>query len=80
VRFLRLFAVAMNTSTMHEQKRPQATSWKSSNGKASATFTNNEKTFSMAFDQRAEPGFAEFVAAQLDDLYSSFLSQAKARD
>jgi hypothetical protein len=81
VRFLRLFAAAMNTTTQDqrslEQKRLEPTSWKSQNGKAMATIVNTEKTFSLAFDQRSEPGFAEFVTSRLDELYSSFLSQAK---
>jgi ParB family transcriptional regulator, chromosome partitioning protein len=75
-RFLRILAGV----TPRRKSRPKISSWKSSTGRASATVTRTDKAISLAFDRSTEPEFAEFVAARLDELYSTFLSQAKTGD
>jgi ParB family transcriptional regulator, chromosome partitioning protein len=75
-RFLRILA----SVTPRRKGRPKVSSWKSSTGRASATVTRTDKSLSVAFDRSTEPEFAEFVASRLDELYSTFLSQAKAGD
>ncbi len=75
-RFLRILSAA----TAHVRSRPAITNWKSSSGRVSATLMQSGKAISLAFDQGTEPEFAEFVASQLDELYSTFLSRAKAGD
>ena len=73
-RFLRVFA-ATNLSA-----RNQATvaTWKSESGRVVATITRSNKAINLAFDSRKEPEFADFVTSQLDELYTAFLSRAKA--
>ncbi len=73
-RFLRVFA-ATNLST---RSQPTVAAWKSESGRAVATITRSNKAINLAFDSRNEPEFAEFVASQLDELYTAFLSRAKA--
>ena len=43
-----------------------------------ATITRSNKAINLAFDSRNEPEFADFVTSQLDELYTAFLSRAKA--
>ncbi|MBF9235696.1 plasmid partitioning protein RepB [Microvirga alba] len=57
-------------------ERPKATTWKSSGGHATAKIVRSGKLMTLAIDR--EPEFAEFVASQLDDLYSTFLSREKS--
>jgi ParB family chromosome partitioning protein len=75
-RFIRILSAA----TPKVRSQPVIVNWKSLSGKASAKLTKTGKAVSLAFDHRTEPKFAEFVASRLDDLYSSFLSQANAGD
>lgn len=73
-RFVRILAAA----TVVTRSRATVTTWKSSTGRASAALTRTGKAITVAFDPGGEPEFAEFVASQLDELYSTFLSRAKA--
>ncbi len=75
-RFLRVFA-ATNLSA---RSQPTVATWKSEFGRAVAAITRSNKAINLAFDCRNEPEFAEFVASQLDQLYTAFLSRAKALD
>ncbi len=74
-RFVRVFAAA----TAHRRSDSNVINWKSSTGRASAKVTRSDKALNLVFDLAIEPNFGEFVAAQLDDLYQTFLSQVKAR-
>jgi ParB family transcriptional regulator, chromosome partitioning protein len=75
-RFLRVFAAA----TAKQIKRPSVTTWRSSAGGATATLTRTSKATNLTFDQRTDPEFAEFVASQLDELHSRFLSRTLATE
>ncbi len=73
-RFLRVFA-ATNLSARNQ---PTVATWKSESGRVVATITRSNKAINLAFDSRNEPEFADFVTSQLDELYTAFLSRAKA--
>ena len=73
-RFLRVFAA----SDSRPKAPPASGAWKSSSGRAAAAITRSGKVINLAFDARGEPEFAEFVASRLDELYTAFLSRAKA--
>jgi len=74
IRFLRILSAASSNG----HSRPTVTNWKSASGRAVAIITKSNKAINFAFDPRTEPEFADFVASQLDDLYTAFLSRAKA--
>ncbi len=73
-RFVRILAAA----STHARAQSTITNWKSSTGRASAKVTRTGKAINLAFDSAAEPEFADFIASQLDHLYATFLSRAKA--
>lgn len=73
-RFVRVLAAVSSTQRI----KPKIMSWKSVTGRAAAKLTKNGGTMNVAFDISAEPEFGDFIAAQLDALYETFLSQAKA--
>lgn len=73
-RFVRVLAAATRT----ERAPAAVVAWKNPAGRACATVARNAKAISVAFARDAEPEFGEFVVARLDDLYSQFLSRAKA--
>ena len=75
-RFVRVLAAA----TKAERPSAAVIDWKNPAGRTCATVARNSKAISLAFAQDAEPEFGEFVVARLDDLYSQFLSRAKAND
>jgi ParB family chromosome partitioning protein len=75
-RFLRVFAAA----TARQTSRSSVTIWRSPVGGAAATLTRTSKTTNLAFDQSTDPKFAEFVASQLDELHSRFLSRTLATE
>ena len=75
-RFLRVFAAA----TAKQKSQPMLTTWRSSAGGAAATLVRTTKATSLAFDQRTDPEFVEFVASHLDELHSKFLSRAPATE
>lgn len=75
-RFVRVLAAATDTS----RTRTAVVGWKSSTGRATVKVTRSNKALSLSFGLDAEPDFAGFVASQLDDLYSKFLSLTKVGD
>ena len=66
-RFLRVLAAAAKKTAA-----TSVTRWKTPAGQVAATLTRSKKALNVAFDVGVAPGFAEFVASQLDDLYKSF--------
>jgi hypothetical protein len=73
-RFLRIFAATMSV----EQRGASVTNWKSVCGRAVATITRSRRGVRLEFDPRSDPTFADYVASQLDELYTAFQSLAKA--
>jgi ParB family transcriptional regulator, chromosome partitioning protein len=71
-RFLRVFAAA----TAKQKNRSTVTTWRSSIDGTAATLVRTAKATSLAFGDRTDPLFVEFVASQLDELHSKFLSRA----
>ena len=73
-RFLRVFAAA----TAKQKNRSTVTTWRSSIDGTAATLVRTAKATSLAFGERTDPQFVEFVASHLDELHSKFLSRATA--
>jgi ParB family transcriptional regulator, chromosome partitioning protein len=75
-RFLRVFAAA----TAKQRSQSNVTTWRSSIDGTAATLVRTAKATSLAFGQRTDPQFVEFVASHLDELHSKFLSRAAAAE
>ena len=71
-RFLRVFAATRSV----EQRGASVANWKSVCGRVVATITRSRRGLRLEFDPRSDPAFADFVASQLDDLYTAFQAGA----
>jgi ParB family chromosome partitioning protein len=74
----RLSAVS-DTATQHKpdvnralRARGQAQYWTPPGGTRTAKITANEQAFVLTLDQRAAPGFGDFLLSELDRLYQAF--------
>ncbi|SCZ00233.1 plasmid partitioning protein RepB [Microvirga guangxiensis] len=69
-RFIRVLNAASGLPPKSE--KVQRKTWRSEWGPATATVTRSSRGVEILFDTKADPGFADFVAQQLDELYSAF--------
>ena len=70
-RFLRVLAAAQS----RQVARPKPTAWKGQGGHAMARIGRTATSVTVAIER--DPAFGEFIAAQLDDLYASFLASTQ---
>ncbi|PVE23484.1 plasmid partitioning protein RepB [Microvirga sp. KLBC 81] len=69
-RFIRVLNAA--SGPQPRAQKVQRKTWKSEWGPASATVTRSSRGVEILFDTKSDPGFADFVAEQLDELYNAF--------
>jgi ParB family chromosome partitioning protein len=69
-RFIRVLNAASGPQPKAE--KIQRKTWKSEWGPATVTVTRSSRGVEILFDTKADPGFADFVAEQLDELYNAF--------
>lgn len=69
-RFIRVLNAASGPPLKAE--KVQRKTWKSEWGPATATVTRSNRGVEILFDTKADPGFADFVTEQLDELYNAF--------
>jgi ParB family chromosome partitioning protein len=69
-RFIRVLTAASGPRPKPEKVERKI--WKSEWGPASATVTRSSKGIEILFDTTSDPDFADFVAGQLDELYTAF--------
>lgn len=69
-RFIRVLHAASGPPPKAD--KVQRKTWKSEWGPATATVTRSNRGVEIFFDTKVDPGFADFVAEQLDELYNAF--------